>query len=219
MKRYNWKKKPIAKNTKLQFWPNPVRMLIKQIDLLNHLDGSSQKIKSCCNNNLDEAMNQLLTFTLHGHKIEWKLQIRRNCQNSFFLIFHETQCMTHLLKFVDKMCKYEMSEATCSSVEDTQRTRFCPQTDRRTDEQGETTIHPFNFVERGYNIKRNKMDKTSENSGGALNTESQTRINYLVMDIHNWVLDDHNSIMTFHGGYSKLWISKIQRSTCIIEYP
>ena len=61
LKRYNWKKK-IDKNTKLQFWPNPVRMLIKQVDLLNHLDGSSQKIKSCCNNNSNEAMNQLLTF-------------------------------------------------------------------------------------------------------------------------------------------------------------
>ena len=63
----NWKKKvqlkkKIAKNTKLQFWANPVRMFIKQVDLLNHLEVSSQKIKSCCNNNSDEAMNQLLTF-------------------------------------------------------------------------------------------------------------------------------------------------------------
>ena len=113
------------------------------------------------------------------------------------------------------MCKYEMSET--STVEDTQRTRFCPQTDRRMDEQGETSMHPFNFVEQGYN-KKYEMDKTSENSGGALNTESQARINYLIMDIHKWVLDDHNSIMTIHGRYSKLWISKIQRWTCIIEY-
>ena len=36
----------------------------------------------------------------------------------------------HLPKLLDKMCKYEMGPA--SAVEDTDRTRFCPQTDRRT---------------------------------------------------------------------------------------
>ena len=51
--------------------------------------------------------------------------------------------MTHLLKFLDKVCKYEMDPV--SIVEDTERTRFCPQTDRR----GKTSIPPFNFVERG----------------------------------------------------------------------
>ena len=48
---------------------------------------------------------------------------------------------THLLKLLDKMCKYEMD--TMSIVEDTERTRFCPQTDRRTDGQGDTSILPF----------------------------------------------------------------------------
>ena len=37
---------------------------------------------------------------------------------------------THLLKLLDKMCKYEMDPM--SIVEDTERTPFCPQTDRRT---------------------------------------------------------------------------------------
>ena len=37
---------------------------------------------------------------------------------------------THLLKLLDKMCKYEMDPM--SIVEDTEWTRFCPQTDRRT---------------------------------------------------------------------------------------
>ena len=55
---------------------------------------------------------------------------------------------THLLKLPDKMCKYEMDPMRI--VEDTERTRFCPQTDRLTD--GQRTrwnqyIHPFNFVE------------------------------------------------------------------------
>ena len=49
------------------------------------------------------------------------------------------------------MCKYEMDPM--SIVEDTERTQFCPQTDRRTDGQtdgqGETSIPPFNFVEVG----------------------------------------------------------------------
>ena len=43
------------------------------------------------------------------------------------------------------MCKYEMDPT--GIVEDTERTRFCPQTDRQTDGQGETSIPPFNFVE------------------------------------------------------------------------
>ena len=37
------------------------------------------------------------------------------------------------MKFLDKMCKYAKDPATI--VEDTGWTRFCPQTDRRTDGQ------------------------------------------------------------------------------------
>ena len=48
---------------------------------------------------------------------------------------------THFLKLLDKMCKYEMDPM--SIVEDTEWTRFCPQTDRRTDGQGDTSIPPF----------------------------------------------------------------------------
>ena len=51
-------------------------------------------------------------------------------KNSNFGIFHNTQQVTHILKLVDKFCKYEMD--LVSIVEDTERTRFCPQTDRRT---------------------------------------------------------------------------------------
>ena len=45
-------------------------------------------------------------------------------------IFKQALYATHLLKLLDKMCKYEMDPM--SIVEDTERTRFCPQTDRRT---------------------------------------------------------------------------------------
>ena len=53
---------------------------------------------------------------------------------------------THLLKLPDKMCKYEMDLK--SIVEDTERTRFCPQTDRRTNKV-KPVYPPFNLVEAG----------------------------------------------------------------------
>ena len=48
---------------------------------------------------------------------------------------------THLLKLLAKMCQYEIDPM--SIVENTERTQFCPQTDRRTDGQGDTSIPPF----------------------------------------------------------------------------
>ena len=45
-----------------------------------------------------------------------------------FQILKRALHATHLLKLLDKMCKYEMDPM--SIVEDTERTRFCPQTDR-----------------------------------------------------------------------------------------
>ena len=56
----------------------------------------------------------------------------------FFLVLKQPLHATHFPKLLDKMCKYEMDPT--SMVEDTERTRFCPQTDRRTDGQGETSI-------------------------------------------------------------------------------
>ena len=52
--------------------------------------------------------------------------------------------MTHLLKLLDKMCKYEMDPA--SIVEDTERTPFCPHTDGQTEGRRETSIPPFQLV-------------------------------------------------------------------------
>ena len=48
-----------------------------------------------------------------------------------FLILKTTLHTTHLLKLLDKVCKYEMDLA--SIVEDTEQTWFCPQKDRWTD--------------------------------------------------------------------------------------
>ena len=51
-----------------------------------------------------------------------------NLKNSpKFQIFKQPLHATHHLKLLDKMCKYEMDPM--SIVEDTERTRFCPQTD------------------------------------------------------------------------------------------
>ena len=60
---------------------------------------------------------------------------------SNFWISKQALHATHPLKLLDKMCKYEMDPM--SIVEDTEQTRFCPQTDRRTDGQGETSIPSF----------------------------------------------------------------------------
>ena len=49
---------------------------------------------------------------------------------SNFWILKQALHATYLLNFLDEMCKYEMDPT--SIVEDTERTRFCPQTDRRT---------------------------------------------------------------------------------------
>ena len=69
---------------------------------------------------------------------------------SNFWILKQMLHATHLLKLLDKMCKYEMYPT--SFVEVTERTRFCPQmdgqTDRRTDDV-KPVYPPFNFVEAG----------------------------------------------------------------------
>ena len=52
------------------------------------------------------------------------------------------------MKLLYKVCEYEMDPG--SIVYDTEQTRFCPQTDRLTDGQGETSIHPSTSLSRGY---------------------------------------------------------------------
>ena len=59
-----------------------------------------------------------------------------------FRMLKQTLHVTHPLKLLDKMCKYERDPM--SIVEDTERTRFCPQTDKV-----KPVYPPFNFVEAG----------------------------------------------------------------------
>ena len=62
---------------------------------------------------------------------EDKVKVTNLKNSTKFQILKRSLHVTHLLKLLDKMCKYEMDPM--SIVEDTERTRFCPQTDRRTD--------------------------------------------------------------------------------------
>ena len=66
---------------------------------------------------------------------------------SNFWILKRALHATHLLKLLDKMCKYEIDPM--SIVEDTERTRFCPQTDRRTRWYQYTPLSTS--LKRGYN--------------------------------------------------------------------
>ena len=84
---------------------------------------------------------------------EDKVKVTNLKNSSKFQTLH----MTHLLKLLDKMCKYEMDPM--SIVEDTERTRFGPQTDRWTDGQGETSIPPFQLRwSGGYNKPQQSMN-------------------------------------------------------------
>ena len=70
-----------------------------------------------------------------GSQVKKKDNVKvTNLKNSpKFQILKQTLHATHVLKLLDKMCKYEMDPT--SIVEDTERTRFCPQTDGRMDGQ------------------------------------------------------------------------------------
>ena len=94
----------------------------------------------------DTHRRLMITHTIESYwipsqkKTKSKLQIKIIRQN--FKFFKWALYVTHLLKLLDKMCKYEMDPM--SIVEDTEQTRFCPQTDKVI-----PVYLPFNFVEGG----------------------------------------------------------------------
>ena len=53
------------------------------------------------------------------------------------------------------MCKYEMDPA--SIVEDTEQTRFCPQTDRRTADKVKPVYPPSTSLSEGYKKIKKKI--------------------------------------------------------------
>ena len=66
--------------------------------------------------------------------------------------------MTHLLKLLDKIFKYEMD--LTSIAEDTEWTRFCPRTDKV-----KPVYPPFNLVEAGGIKSENILDTVLRGSG------------------------------------------------------
>ena len=87
-----------------------------------------------CLRSEDTPRRLMITHSIESYwipsqkKTKSKLQILRICQK--FLILKQTLHGTHLLKLLDKMCKYEMDPTNI--VEDIELTGFCPQTDRWT---------------------------------------------------------------------------------------
>ena len=79
-------------------------------------------------------------------RLHQSYKFKEFAKNSYFLILKETLHATHLLKLLDKVCKYEMDPACI--VEDTEWTWFCPQTDRWADRRSRWNQYtPFNFVQ------------------------------------------------------------------------
>ena len=106
----------------------------------------------------DTLRRLMTTHTIESYLIpskkkttKFKLQIQRIWQNFKCMNFEQTLHATHFLKLFDTMCKYEIDPM--SIVEDTERTRFCPQTDRLTD--GLTRRNQYTplstSLKRGYN--------------------------------------------------------------------
>ena len=103
----------------------------------------------------------MITHTSDSHQIPWHKKTKWKLQKLskiLILEFSNNPYTQHLQKLLDKMCKYEMDPT--SIVGDTERTRFCLQTDGRTDrctdrqtDDVKPVYPPFNFVEEGGIIK------------------------------------------------------------------
>ena len=71
-------------------------------------------------------------FTLNPKSKQDKvINLKKLLKFQIFQFWKKTLHATQFLKLLDKMCKFEMD--TANIVEDTEQTRFCPQTDRRKD--------------------------------------------------------------------------------------
>ena len=71
----------------------------------------------------------------HGYPYNWVILNPKSTEDKVkvtnIYIWKQTLHATYLVKLFDKICKFQMDPT--SIIEDTERTRFCPQTDRRTD--------------------------------------------------------------------------------------
>ena len=100
---------------------------------------------------------------------------------------------THLLKLLDKMRKYGMDPT--SIVEDTERTRFCPQTDRRTRWNQYTPLSTS--LKRGYNYWSRLIERETISIILYVSTFFKKFINYSLITVHKYTC-----LSTVVTGYS-----------------
>ena len=89
----------------------------------------------------DTPCRPVITHTINSYWIPSQNKTKSMLQ---FFNVEKPLHMTHLRKLFDNMCPCEMDPVNI--VEDTEQTRSCPQMDRRTGGQRETSIPLFQFV-------------------------------------------------------------------------
>ena len=115
--------------------------------------------------------------------------------------------LTHLLKLLDKICKYEMDPT--SIIEDTERTRFCPQTDRRTRWNQytpvSTSLTEWDLNKLGHSDCTSSSSLESNEAGDSLRQWMNVRWNMLKDTGMPWLIFEPvqayftNQMSLFHG--------------------
>ena len=93
----------------------------------SELDQRSEQLKGLLS---EDTPPPMITHTIDTYWQSQGKKFTEFAKISYFSILYKSLHETHLVKPFDKMWKCEMDPA--SIVEDTERTRFCPQTDRQT---------------------------------------------------------------------------------------
>ena len=97
---------------------------VMKLEQLEHLHSENTPRRSMITHTIDSYWIPSENKTSQSYKF------KELAKTSDFFKFWNTSLNTaNLQKLLDKMCKYEMDPV--SIVEDTERTWFCPQTDRR----------------------------------------------------------------------------------------
>ena len=171
---------------------------------LNHLEVSSQEIKSCCNNNPDEESTFYFSHYMDTRQSEMckfkeiakilEFFTKLNARHTFWSLL--IRCVN--MKWV-RLVLWKIHSGHDS-------------VHRRKDEKVETSIHPFNFVERGYNKKkRYEIDKTAVNSQKCKLWGvcwGDLRKNYIVIIPSHctWIFLNHNSLRSNDASVSYIII-------------
>ena len=129
-------------------WRSGTRRWNLQVPDLQMSCSDLTRMKGCQDNSYNYPAASWLPIPLShiGSQVKRRqsqsYKFKKLAKISNFFILKRALHATYLLKLLDKMCKYEMDPM--SIVENTERTRFCPQTDKVI-----PVYPPFNFVEAG----------------------------------------------------------------------